>query len=327
MSAIAAQLGLSRMSVSCVVNGHARRIGLSEKTIQRVREHLDRCGYVPSRAACHLRASPKNVVGLLHVDSLYSHLAEAFRQFARKLAGSDPALEIMVTQWQRLNPSIQELVSRRVTDLVWVHNSSAGEEYRNPDIAGYLASMRTVIYNFPFDSPQGSDDLIARGISLVGVDRTAHFQRLGRFLHRLGHRVVALPDAGRPNNERNHQAFESAGLTVADCPPPFTVNKMRKAMKEQGVTAAAFHGDSPACMAICSLRAAGIRVPEDLTVTGFDGMARLYNQDLTTLAFPIEKMVGTVCSFARGEGVEGRRYCFDMELVKARTHGPPVRTN
>ena len=324
MTEIAAELGLSRVTVSCVLNGSAQRIGFAEKTIRRVREHLERRGYVPSRAACNLRESPGRTIGLLQTDSLYSHLVEAFNRLAGAFSGNDPALEVMMTPWERVKPAVQELLSRRVTDLVWIHNTSVMEAYRNPDIAAYLANMRTIIYNYPFDSPLGEKELLDRGIFLVGIDRLAQARRLARFLKRLGHCAIALPDARRAISPRYFEAFETAGLTVADFPPPFTVDGMVKAMKEPGVTAVCFHGDNSACLALCGLRAAGVRVPEDLTVTGFDGMSRSFNPDLTTQAIPVEKMVGKVCELVKGAD-KVQRHCFDLELVKGRTHGPVSR--
>ncbi len=327
MAQMAAELGLSREYVSAVVSGNARRRGMAEKTIQRVREHLDRRGYMPSRAASQLRESPKRVVGILHVDSIYSHIVEATHLLAREFAGLCPgsSLEIMVAPEDRLKLAAQELLSRRVTDLVWVHNTSIGEAFRNPAIASYLSNTRMTIYNYPIGSPLGEKELLAQGVNLVGIDRMAETRKLVRFLKRLGHRTVVLPDTPRIDSQQAYyEAFENAGLEVMDCPDPFTVEGIRRVMKDHGVTAACFHGDSPACLALCGLRAAGVRVPEDLTVVGFDGMSRAYNPDLTTMVIPVEKMVAKVRELVEGEETK-QCHCFDVELVPGLTHGSPLK--
>ncbi len=327
MSEIAAELGLSRKTISAVINGPNSKRYVNVETAQRVREHMERRGYVPSRAARQLRAGSERVVGILHVNTIYTHLVEASHQLARVFSGSTPgggpglALEIIVAPWQQLKLAVQELKARRVTDLVWIHDGGLGEEFRNPDIANYLSNMRTVIYNYDFDSPHGEKELLDRGIALVGVDRMFHTRKLARFLKEMGHQNIALPEVLLPNN-RYFEMFEGVGLTIADCPSSFTPEGMLKAMKEQGVTAACFHGDSLACLALNRLRNAGIRVPEDLTVTGFDGMARNYNLDLTTLAMPVDKMVAKVCEFVDGREA-GLSHCIDMQFLKGRTHGAP----
>ena len=322
MAEIAAELGLSRMSVSSVVNGSARRIGLSEKTIQRVREHLALRGYVPSRAARHLHGSPARVVGLIHIGSFNNHLIEAFHRLAASLAETTPGLEIMVTPRERIESAIQELRARRVTDLVWLHKSSAVEEYREERITNYLRNTRTIVYNYMFNTLPSEKELLERGIALVGVDRQAHLRRMAGFLRTLGHSVIALPDVDT-SMRLYVDAFTNAGLVVAECPPPFETAKLINAMASHGVTAACFNGDNVACQAIATLRAHGVRIPEDLTVTGFDGMSREFSQNLTTLVMPVQDMVDKVCKIVSGQE-QALRHCFDMELAKGETHGPPA---
>ncbi len=325
MTEIAAELGLSRGYVSYVVNGTARRRGLSEKTIERVQAHLAERGYVPSRYACHLRSAPVRVVGIMYVNELFSHLAEGFQRLVGRLGAGNQPLEIGMASNDRVEDALRDLLARRVTDLIWINNNRQGlEQYRWGNAAPYLSNVRTIVYNYLFDLPWGDQDLVDRGFSLVGVNRGVHIRRLAEMLKQLGHRVVALPDTPRSAAvEQYFSVFESVGLKVAYCPPPFTVEGMLKVMKEQGVTAACFHGDSPVLLAIGALRDAGVRVPDDLTVTGFDGMSRSYDRSLTTLVIPVEKMVDKVCQLIEGNDLE-QRHCFDLELVEGRTHGAPA---
>jgi DNA-binding LacI/PurR family transcriptional regulator len=207
-----------------------------------------------------------------------------------------------------------------------VHNNSVCEDYRDVRIGHYLAHSRTTIYNYHFDSPLGERDLLDRGIALVGVDRIRHARQLARFLRRLGHRIIAAPDLlmHLPPAQPYLDAFTGAGMTVVGCPLPFHAASFRPVMARQGVTAIYFHGDSPACKAIRELRSLGVRIPEDLTVIGFDGTSRAFSQDLTTLAMPVEAMVAKVRAIVAGQERE-LRHCLDMELVKGRTHGSPRR--
>ncbi len=322
MSAIAAELGLSRVTVSAVINGREKRLRVGEATARRVREHLEKRGFVPSSHACRLRAAPVRVTGILHLGGLYTHLIEAFNQLTQVAAGAGPAVELMVTSPDRVEAAVRELLARRVTDLVWIHNNAPEEPFREPRLAGYLAQMRTVVYNYLFDSPQGETELTARGIRLVGVNRQASRYRLARFLCRLGHRTVVFPGLLPAFGPQFLKLFARAGLTVADCPGPFNAARVVRAMREQGATTACFAGDQKACKAMRELRKAGVRIPEDLTVTGFDGTALDFGYDLTTLRMPIREMVDTVCAMVAGAET-GMRCCFEMSLVKGATHGPP----
>ncbi len=321
MSEIASELGLSRKTISAVVNGLGPEGYVSVETAQRVREHMERRGYVPSRAACQLRASPGKVVGLLHLGSLQSHLAEAFHRLSESLTGTDSGLEIIVTPREKLELAIRELLARRVTDLVWLHNPSTGEGYRDERVANQLKNTRTIVYNHMFKTELGEKELLARGVALVGVDRKVQFRKMARFLVALGHKVIALPDV-RPSFKPYVEAFTGEGLVVADCPPPFQADALVHAMEHQGVTAAWFNGDGAAWHGIEALRARGVRIPEDLTVMGFDGMSWSYSHDLTTLEMPVQAMVDKVCAIVSG-AAKGLSHCFDMTLLEGKTHGPP----
>jgi len=329
MAQMAAELGLSPGAVSSVLNGRAKQARISESTVQRVREHLTQRGYVPSRHACHLREAPARVIGILYVGELLSsHLVEGFHKLVGLLGNDTQGLEICMTPLGPVEAAVRDLLARRVTDLVWVNNNSqGGEQYRWGSISQYLRNTRTIIYNYPFDSPFGEKELLDRGVALVGVDRTAQNRRLAIFLKQLGHSVIALPDIPDGELYKNYfETFASVGLKVAVCPPSFTAEGMLKVMKDQGVTAACFHGDNPASMAIWRLREVGVRVPEDLTVMGFDGMSKSYYPDLTTQAIPVGKMVAKVGELIAGTERE-LSHCFDLELVEGRTHGTPRGEN
>lgn len=294
MVEIAAELGLARETVSAVLNDRAARIGVTEATIRRVREHLERRGFVPSSHALRLRGAPSRVTGILHLGGLYTHLIEAFNQLTRAVSDAAPAVELMVTSPDRVETAIRELLARQVTDLVWLHNGSANEAFRDPRLAGYLARMRTVVYNHLFDSPLGDAELTARGIYLVGVNRLESRARLARYLHRLGHRTVMCPGVSPVVAPRFSAVFARAGLNMVESRDSFNAARLVRAMRDQGVTAACFAGDQKACNAMRELKKAGVRIPEDLTVTGFDGTALDFGHDLTTLIMPIPAMVATV---------------------------------
>ncbi len=323
MAQMAEELGLSRFAVSSVVNGKPQRARLTESTVRRVREHLDRRGYVPSRAACDLRSSPTHVVGLLHLGALNRHLAEAFHLLAERLSDSAPGLEIMVRPREQLEPALREMVARRVTDLVWLHNPSTGERYLEERMANYFKRMRTILYNYPFNMWPGEAELLGCGVALVGVDRKREFQRIASFLKGLGHKVVALPNVW-PSVQPCMDAFTRAGLVVADVSVPFEASSFIQDMKRQGITAAWVTGDDVACQVVDELRERGVRIPEDLTVMGFDGMSRVHRRDLTTRVMPVQAMVTKVCEIVAGKESE-LRHCYDMDLEKGKTHGPPKR--
>ena len=55
ISDIAAELELSRVTVSAILNDRYQKLGISEKTAQRVLAQAETMGYVPNRNALSMR--------------------------------------------------------------------------------------------------------------------------------------------------------------------------------------------------------------------------------------------------------------------------------
>ena len=95
----------------------------------------------------------------------------------------------------------------------------------------------------------------------------------------------------------------------------------------KSATAACFRDDAVAAFALARLADGGVRVPEHLTVTGFDGieLGSAFRVGLTTLRVPVREMVARVQRIL-ATWPSGRRHRFDMELLLRGSHGPaPAR--
>ena len=80
MTEVANELGLSRNAVSAVMNNRARKFGLSVATENRIREYIDKSGYVQARHALQTKTGDRNnTVDLLYCGEFprYSHVREA----------------------------------------------------------------------------------------------------------------------------------------------------------------------------------------------------------------------------------------------------------
>jgi len=335
MAQLAEELGVSRYTVSSVVNGRAKERGISEATIKRIRTHLSERGYVPSRRALDLRSCPQDVVGVLHCGRLYSHLTEAFNLIVDSFTESPQRLEIMVVPRDELEAGIRELLARGVSQLVWLLNHPIGADQLRPALYPYLGRVHVVLYNYYFDDGGQTDELAARGCRLVGVDRMAGFRRLGRLMKRLGHRRVALPgrEAGDGHGDVRERAFQEVGLSTvrtgrernartAAPPGRSMASGVARAMKSQGVTAACFYDDGDAAFAMRELSRKGVHIPAELSVTGFDGMpfADVLTPPLTTLRVPVPQMAQRVRDILSARNAE-TIHRFEPELIRGESLG------
>jgi LacI family transcriptional regulator len=342
MQQIADELGISRLTVSSVINNNARERRISPATISRVRDYMEKRGYVPSRQATNLKTGQKDTVGILYCDYLYSHLIDAYNKIVALYHRSPGTMENMIVSRSHLVQGVQELLSRGVSTLIWMHTIRAREECADPCIHNYLSNFKKVImYNYRFTQSDNSRELIDRGYFLVGGDRTRGFERLAGFIKFLGHKAVALPDRHReeqPDSDERYQAFTAAGLKVYQTLPggvphlppkergAYLAKGVKKAMQQQQVTAACLYDDEQAGFMMEELMKLGVKMPRELTVTGYDNMpfSAILKVPLTTIAVPVDDMVRQVALLQQGGGKQ-KRYCFDLELVKRRSHAEAAK--
>lgn len=147
------------------------------------------------------------------------------------------------------------------------------------------------------------------GADVVTVNNRAAMRDLGRHLARQGHRRFAFigPDTalGRQRLAGLRQAAAEFGGTLPDDCVVFCSHTV--AFEQGGVlaaglaeraaalpsrdrfTALAAYNDIMAAAAIRGLTAKGLRVPQDVSVVGFDGTVP-HNPPLTTVALPLEEL-------------------------------------
>jgi LacI family transcriptional regulator len=337
MQDLAARLGLSRSTVSAVLNHTDRRKGITAATVQRVRLAADSMGYVPSRQALRLKNSVRTGVGLLYCSPLFSHLIEAFNRITVLHHHQAESLEIQVISRTALVQGVRELLARGVDNLVWIHTLGSEKEFADPGILNYLDRFRKVIiYNYHFAPNDNSAELLIRGYYLIGVDRIASYKTLAGFIKQLGHQKVALPFNIIPSNIFDKaclEAFIQAGLQtivvekktdtfyapesiLAGCAP-----ELVSAVRKHGLTAACFLNDEYAAATLPGLVQNGLRIPQDLTVTGWNGLAftKFLVPALTTMGVPVKAMVERMRSILQTKATNQYNR-FHVKLLRHGSH-------
>jgi len=195
MKQIAKELNLNRMTVSAVINNVSKERRISEATTQRVREYLNKRGFVPSRQALNLKQGKRDLVGILFYSPSYTHLIEAFNRLTNIYNSKPNSLEMLVVSYSQTMWGIKELLARGVSKLIWIHSRVAHSQFLDHDIFNYLTNFEKVVfYNYVYRPNDNSADLIKRGFYLVGLDRLQGFRQMAQFLKSLGHTKVIIPD-------------------------------------------------------------------------------------------------------------------------------------
>ena len=327
---VAAAAGVSRATVSRVVNGLDR---VSPKTRLSVQLAVERLGYTPNRVARSLATRRTDSVALVIPEP------------ATKLFG-DPFFPRIVT-------GISEVLSAADKQLVLLAPQSHDDEVR---LERYLAAAQAdgvLLVSLHGDDPLPSH-LLKRGIpmvvggrppiegvSYVDIDNVQGAMSAVRHLIKLGRRRIATitgpldMGSGADRLEGYRRALKEAGLprdSALEATGRFEQEPARRAMGElldraPDIDAVFAASDLMAAGALQALRRAGRRVPEDVAVVGYDDslIASSTEPPLSSVRQPTEDMgremarllLATVASTSR----PARRVILDTQLVIRQSSG------
>lgn len=345
MQQIADELGVSRFTVSAVINGYAERRGISQATIKRVQAHVARTAFVPSLHARALKSGQRSSVGILHCGDLGRHLIKAFNLLTVRYHQAQGGVEIMMCRPQEVVTGLQELMARGIHQLIWIHGENPQVElFEHEHLLSLLSKVPAVLYNYHFTESDMDERLTRNGVYLVGVSRKKGYQKLAAFIKSLGHRDIYLPDVWAHEgitagvlSRQFAQAFEAEGLTphpsLLERAPHDAVTQglglvepLYQAWRSGKITAACFRDDTAAGVVIAGLREKGVSIPQQLTITSFDDhpLAPFFQVPLTTVRMPVVAMVERTVMILE---TQPRRYrhCLELELVQRRSHAPAAR--
>jgi DNA-binding LacI/PurR family transcriptional regulator len=319
---LAEQAGVSTATVSRVLNG---KQGVSQQARQAVLTALDVLGYErPER----LRERPAGLVGLV-VPELSNPVFPAFAQVIESALSDRGYTPLLCTQspgGTTEDQYVEMLLEHGVAGIVFVSGlhadtSASTERYHR------LRSR-----NIPFVMVNG----YASGVDApsVSTDDAQAMEQAVRHLISLGHRSIGLaigPMRFVPA-QRKRDAFCALLERQLGDPSPerhvvstlFTVEGGQAAaneLLEAGHTAIICASDLMALGAIRAAHARGLRVPEDVSVVGFDYslLIAFTEPPLTTVRQPVTAMgraaVDALVAEINGTPVSRAEILFHPELV------------
>jgi DNA-binding LacI/PurR family transcriptional regulator len=354
LASLAAELKVSRTTIS---NAYNRPDQLSADLRERILDTARRMGYPgPDPVARSLRTRRAGAVGLIVTEPLnYSFRDPAALDFVAGLAESceeagQGLLLVAAGPNRAVSDGTAAVLSAGVDGFV-VYSTSDDDPYLQ--VVAQRA-LPLVVVDQPRDVP---------GASRVGIDDRAAMRSVAEYVIGLGHVDIGLltmrlgrdwpHDGTKPavadrqriqtphfhvQRERIrgvHDAMKAAGLQ----PDSLTVVESHEHLPTSGgaaaqvalevnprITALMCTADVLALSAMDYLRAHGIYVPGQMTVTGFDGVPDALARGLTTVRQPgVEKgrRAGYLLHNPPRSGLPEIEI-LGTELVRGRTAGPPV---
>jgi len=293
MKDVARMAGVSTSTVSHVINNDRF---VSEAIREKVEAAVKSLNYAPSALARSLKLNQTRTIGMLITASTNPFYSELVRGVERSCFERGYSLVLCNTEGdeQRMNRNLETLMQKRVDGLLLLCTET---HQPSPEIMQRYPSVPTVMMDWaPFD---GTSDLIQDNSLLGGDMATQHLIDKGHTRIacitgpldktparlRLEGLLVAMARAGLPvpDGYQITGDFEFSGGFEA----------MQSLLAQKDRPQAVFIGnDAMAVGAYQALYQAGLRVPDDIAVVGYDDieLAQYMTPPLTTIHQPKDEL-------------------------------------
>jgi LacI family transcriptional regulator len=315
---VARTAGVSVSTVSRVLNG---KVDVASDTQDRIRSVIDDLGYTTNLAARSMRSFKKNMVGLIMPDIAYPFAIEVMKGVNRAIAESEFDLLVYTTGDVRKSGRASHeqkyvsLLTNSITDGVVI--------------------VAPVTAEFSTDAPIVSIDPLMSNPNYASVHATNYQGATDamEYLLGLGHRRIGFI-SGRAELESStrrlkgyRDSLEKAGIGADDqliASGDYTTETglicARQLLSLQEPPTAIFASNDQTAMGVYqAAQEMGLRIPEDLSVIGFDNIMESKYIGLTTVDQFISEMgfVATqmLIRLINGELLESQTYKTKTQLL------------
>ncbi len=322
---VAREAGVSISTISRVLNATGP---VSEETRLRVLRAARTLGYVPNVSARNLKLTQSSTIGLLVRSIANPFFVPMIHEIKRQLTlrGMPFMVEPVEDGQDELMKAANLVADHKLCGLILIGGQYDHTREQFLQLSGVPCALVT------FTAPEAPRELY----SSVIIDDTQEAFRAVEYLITLGHRDICffakLPNSPNTTGYRRMLGYRAAleahdipfrPQLVQDC--EYTAASGFAAMRalqmgQTSVTAAFATSDTIATGVAKAVLTAGLRIPEDVSVVGFDGIeaAEYYHPSLDTMAQPAVDMAGAGLRLLFEQMENGRtdHLVFEATLIK-----------
>ena len=321
---VARHARVSTATVSRVLNNAAL---VKSTTRARVLKAVEELKYHPNLHARSLAGGKSRSIGVIVSNIENPFFLDIYKavETGAHTAGYEVIMANTDYRAEQLVTSIRLMIGRRVAGLAAIVSEMA------PELIDELNGDNIPVVFYDVGTPR-------QNITNIRVNYRRGMEKLADYLYSLGHRRLGF--AGHhallgPIDERAKVVLEAAarhpdleGERAADAD---TLEGGRRAARallaaNPRLTAIVCVNDVMAVGALRELRERGLRVPEDVSVTGFDNinLSQFCYPALTTVHIPRDQIGQIICDslIAREGALRAQEIVIDPELVLRDSTGP-----
>ncbi|GEM44411.1 LacI family DNA-binding transcriptional regulator [Deinococcus cellulosilyticus] len=343
---VARAAGVSSATVSKVLTGNSPDYRVSKDTVERVRKAAEDLGYVPNVSAQNLRSKRSGLIGVV------------LNEFDSSGRSMHLKLDSQLDSIQTVHLTFDGALLSGLTEAARIHNSAfvvyPESTHPSEDVASRFLDGRVeglILRTNPTTQHPLLSKLDPRrikmmalwtqdvppGVGFADIDHKGGAAQATEHLLSLGHTKIAFFGPGKdgPNAHFSlrHQgylaALQKAGLAPdpeLHTEDPQKIIQLHQAGRVTGVVGAT---DLQTIMLHGDLVQAGLKVPEDLSLVGFDNIlgSEFIAGGLTTVHHPTQEMAAAamngVMALIRGETVSKCRTVVPTHMVIRKTTRAP----
>jgi DNA-binding LacI/PurR family transcriptional regulator len=325
---VARRAKVSTATVSRVLNNASV---VKSTTRARVMRAIEELKYHPNLHARSLAGGKSKTIGVIVSNMENPFFFDIYRTIEAGAHASGFEVVGANTDYdsERLVTSIRLMIGRRVAGLAAVVSEI------EPALMDELTESRIPVVFYDVGRPR-------RNITNIKVNYRRGVEKVIEHLHGLGHRRLGFVGHHAvlgPINERlksvNEAAASFSGMEVRTAADTDTLDGGRiatRALLDTGYRPSAIIcvNDVMAVGALRELRERGLRVPQDISVTGFDNvkLSEFCCPALTTVHIPRERIGRIMCErlipLGEASTTAGHEIVIDPELVVRESTGPAM---
>ncbi len=335
LKAVAERVGLTPGTVSAVLNDSPAARSVPERTKSRIFAAARELNYRPNFLARALRVNRTNTLGVIAAeigDPYGSTVISGIENYLRK--HDFFYLTVVHRHDKKLLESYSQLLLQR-------------------GVEGFITIDTSIDQRLPLPAVAVAGHQRVDGVTNIVIDHTKAARLALHHLFDLGHRNIAIMKGPRVSSDaeerwssikavaaefgihiRPELTVELEGIDVARAPENAIPSAKELLARKHPFTAVFAYNDNAAVAMMRVIQEAGLRVPEDISVVGFDDIqaAAYTNPPLTTVRQPLRNM-GEIAARTLLDLVEGRaeyvpEIAIEPQLVVRASSGKgPFRTS
>jgi len=332
MREIAKLAGVSSATVSRVINGSTL---VTDETKHRIEKLIRDLNFVPNTSAIHLKNGKSQIYGIIIPDLNNPFFTETIKIFEELLVENEQELLVASTDFYstRTQRSVRRMLLRRVDGVALLTS-----EFEAAPLESLVQNRISVVTTDHYRTAPGMSDIV--------IDFASGMTQLVSHLRSLGHRNLGFIGGteGLATSRVRRESFLDAvvmqGMSSREewiAEGNFKIDGGTAAMERilaQGETPTAIvtANDLTAIGALRTAHEKGLRIPEDISITGCDdiAMSDIVYPPLTTLRISRKEYARLLFEALRVTSQDlslpGRQYTLSTSLVVRQSTGPAPAT-